>query len=535
MLKQTLTQRSLKLGGAGSGVVYQLHRTALNAAALNEAAVVLWQKIRHLNPTHLAAPGLGAAPIAAAIGQVALAHGLVLETLAVRDPAKSRAGERLVEGFAPPPAGQAVRMVFVDDTITHGSTYRATQKAVAESGIAAQWVACALLIDAWHPHGSRQIDAAGVPVYSALRRHDVGLTRDALQPMPAPFDLAAPLWVRHGLVSKPEHPRKAIPVIYQKSVIIALDDCSIRSYDLITGYEIWVLEAINPRSKGCGNDLTVQPDGFILLGSYDGTVTKLCAATGQVAWSRLLAMAIHSAPSVDGNCVYVSTEDRNQGAAAGRVVCLDYMTGAMHWQTQLGELSPTQTACTYGYVAAAANNCMAFLLCAWTGAIRWQVKLPALARGRPVYAYGTVIFACENGEVIAFSTDDGSVAWHNRASCGFDHSSPLLIDGCVVLVDGSMHLLALCARTGVLKWVNRLRGKAAWRPTVVGKHLITWTADGHVAMHDPATQTKVWETKAKGKRVFIGSTPAAAGSSHIAKLCGDGRLAVFKLNASTSL
>ncbi len=179
---------------------------------------------------------------------------------------------------------------------------------------------CALLIDAWHPYGSRRIDASGVPVFSALRRHDVGLTRDSMLKTSAPFDVSSPVWVRHGLISKPEFARKATPVIYQNSVIVALDDCSIHSYDLTTGDERWALEATNPRSKGCGNDLAVQPDGFMLVGLYDGTVTKIDATTGAVAWSRLLAMAIHSAPTVAQTVVYACGSDAMIHAAREQLI-----------------------------------------------------------------------------------------------------------------------------------------------------------------------------------------------------------------------
>ena len=541
MLKQTLTQRSLALGKpAGSGVTYQLHRTTLNAAALREAGNTLWAKIRHLEPTYLLAPGLGAAPIAAAIGQAALKDKVVLETLAVRDPAKSRQGERLVEGY-PPPAGQAVRAIFVDDTITHGTTYRQTLTSVAQAGIAVQIVGCALLLDAWHPYGSRQIAAAGVPVYSALRRHDVGLTRDALgTPMPAPFDLSKSVWIRHGLVTKPEFTRKAIPVIHDGSVIVACDDCSIRSFDLATGDERWVYESPRPRSKGCGNDLTVQPDGYMVVGLYDGMVTKLNVKTGEVAWSRLIAMAIHSAPTVaalnDGFSVFVSTEDRDaQGKAFGRVVSLDYDTGALQWQVTLRHLGPTQTAYHLGQVAVAANDGVATLIDADAGGVvLWQAKLPALARGRPVFDMGKAIYACENGEVLALSCKDGSTLWRTRPSTGFDHAAPLqysFYEREIILLDNTMHILALNTCTGALLWVQRLRGKHSWRPTVLSSDsLLTWSHDGHVAVIDLTDPCKTWETKAKGSRVFAGNTPAAVGNGHVVRLCSDGRLAVFKLN-----
>lgn len=547
-LSTLLTVRSLNLVKLGSGVVYQLHRTSLNALAVRAAATTLWSQIKPLNPHYLVAPGLGAAPIAAAIAQVALADGVELETLAVRDPAKSRKNERLVEGYLPA-IGEIVRCVFVDDTITSGTTYRAALQAVSQAGVAAQWVACAVLLDAWHPYGSRRISASGVPVFSALRRHDIGLTRDASDDpalrLPAPFNLAKPTWVRYGLVSKPEHTRKAVPVIWQDCLLLATDDCTLHCFDLATGDERWQLASSHPRSKGCGNDLVVQSDGSLLLGLYDGSVSRVDARTGTLLWSRRLAMAIHSAPTLYNGAVFVTTEDYRAGKPAGRCVALDYATGNMLWQLSCGGLCPTQTAVSCGRVAWASNDGQAHMA-GIDGTQHRQWPLPSMARGRPAFVklpncqHG-LVYACEAGQVICINAESGALAWQVHINSGSNHCTPQVIGNRIFLTDASMHLVELCAASGQLLAANRLRGQVPWRPSPLRYNqreaLLCMTNEGHASVsylngRDPLT--KGWQVKVAGKSAWPGNTPAAIGSGHMARLCADGRLAVFPLTEGYS-
>lgn len=518
LTRRMMISRVVNLGAhPGSGVSYSIHRVSQNAAAAREIGEYLWSRLRDHGIQYLIAPGSGAAPVAAAIGAAALRDNVVLETLHIRDPKRARAGERLVEGFLP---NHPVRAAFVDDVITAGGTFKRSLATLADYTDKIECVAIALVFDSFHPKGSRRLIAEGMPVYALMDRREIGLTRDSSRRVADVF--SAPLWIRAGLVSRPQYQRKTVPIVTADAVICGLDDCSVEAYGVEDGQRLWRLESPFQRSKGSSCELLLSDEGILYSGSYAGLLTA--SRNGDIVWRYRIAHALHSRPTLVSGRLYQNVEDF-QDRPLGRLVCLDAATGQLLWEVPHHHFGPTGVAVADG-VAVTANNAAELIGVSLEGAVLWRHRMQAMMRGRALLLAGRVIYLDESGNLVKLDLHSGEEIQRTRFSKSAAHSEPLLVDGVLVVTDNSMHLAGYDPDTFERLWINRLRGACQWRPTVYKHYLLTQTTEGALAATIAATGEKIWERK----RPYRWSTsPMGVSDTHAAIMSLDGRLTFHKL------
>src|SRR3984957_3804871 len=79
----------------------------------------------------------------------------------------------------------------------------------------------------------------------------------------------------------------------------------------------------------CGGSSAAVADGVVYVGSYDGYVYALNAATGVKLWSFATGGEVFSSPAVANGVVYVGSNDQN-------VYALNATTGAKLWSYTAG-------------------------------------------------------------------------------------------------------------------------------------------------------------------------------------------------------
>lgn len=79
----------------------------------------------------------------------------------------------------------------------------------------------------------------------------------------------------------------------------------------------------------CGGSSATVVNGVVYVGSYDGNVYALNAATGVKLWSFLTGGEVFSSPAVANGVVYIGSEDDN-------VYALNAATGAKLWSYHTG-------------------------------------------------------------------------------------------------------------------------------------------------------------------------------------------------------
>jgi outer membrane protein assembly factor BamB/orotate phosphoribosyltransferase len=508
-------------------------RMMLTQARLAEiAGRLMWQLIRPFRPTVIVGPGFGSTPLLYAIALSALRDDVSLQVLMVREKRKTHNRKRWVDGKH---AAAGSVAVIIDDFMDSGATLSMVQEALKADHHDLRIAAAGIFFDVWQPLGSRQITVSRLPVVSLFRRHDLGLTRDAFDARPPlmkgsfpPF-VEKPLWWRFDLNRKRRYPYKCTPVIADGAVFVADDHCNVWRHDLRDGAIQWKYQSLADPLKGIVQLLQFADDSLV-FGCYDGTITRLDAASGTPRWRVRQDSSIHATPALDAvrGRVFINTEQWNAGAPLGSLVALDWSTGRMvwtyrHWYWAPG--SPYYCA-RNDVVLATCNDSTLVCVDAAHGRLRWKVHTRGLARGRPVTAGGRAYVATEKGRLHCVDIASGEECWTIRYGRGLKHIFLVAHGGCVYLFDGKWCLSAFDEQSGKLRWINRLRSQGSWCPIPCGAYFAALSRDGELAVLDPRREIKVWEGKLGGTYMQA----PAIGAGHLAAASNNQGLKVFKIN-----
>jgi outer membrane protein assembly factor BamB/formylglycine-generating enzyme required for sulfatase activity len=214
------------------------------------------------------------------------------------------------------------------------------------------------------------------------------------------------------------------------------------------------------RTGGPVRSSPVVVDGTVYVGSHDGHVYAIDAATGRQKWSHAAGGIVSGSALVAGGVVYIASE-------TGRFFALRATDGSLVWQAETGG-KPAGSAAIIGdqvYLGGGAMRGGSTVLsmttrpmiafAAATGAPRWEG-----AAGPQGYAAvatdGERIYAGLNGsDYAAFAVDGGQMQWSYRGHQRRQFMSLTVVDGSVYVPITVGGLVArLEARTGREEWIN---------------------------------------------------------------------------------
>ncbi|HJU25226.1 MAG TPA: outer membrane protein assembly factor BamB [Rhodanobacteraceae bacterium] len=257
-------------------------------------------------------------------------------------------------------------------------------------------------------------------------------------------------------------------------------------------------------------------DGKLYVASVDGKLAALDAATGKTIWEndtrthglfgyfgkkKHYPDALYAGgPSVNGDLMVVGTLD-------GHVYGLDAATGKQRWAAELSDEVVSAPTIDGGLVYARTNDGRIYALDAATGARKWvndQAEIPLLSlrgNGPVLVAHGVVFYGSDDGKIVALRSDTGSAQWQQQLAKGEGRSDIEKLDD----ADGSLQLdgdtLFADAYHGSLVSVNAPDGKVNWnRPfssyvgvAIAGKQVIGIDEDSQVWAMDASTGADVWK------------------------------------------
>ncbi len=217
--------------------------------------------------------------------------------------------------------------------------------------------------------------------------------------------------------------------------------------------------------------------GKVYFGGSDGKVYALQADTGLEAWEPFQTGGkIWSTPVIDGDTVYVSSFDK-------KLYALDANTGEKKWETvEAG-----------GAIVAApivANNTLYFgamdryfyAVDAADGKLKWQSAVEAgkWFWAKPVIYNNTIYAPSLDGKVYLFDAESGrqlvdAIDLGNPVS-----SSPVLVDGLIIIASGEGRIYSLDTANNQLKPLADVKQK-------VDSPL--WASDGVVYIHTQEQET----------------------------------------------
>jgi outer membrane protein assembly factor BamB/orotate phosphoribosyltransferase len=491
-------------------LVFDFRRMLTQSRNAGMAGRLMWQLIKPFQPRVLIGPGFGASPLLYSTALAALADGVELQVLMVRDKRKAHNQKRWVEGDHASAAGK--RAVMLDDFMKAGSALPLVREALKADSVKLDIVALALFFDMWEPLGSRQISTSQLPVMSLFTRHDIGLSRDCHDAVPpfmkghAPdFVGDTPRWWRMGLNKSLAYPTKCAPVMADGAVFVADEKSTLWRHDLGTGDIQWSVPSLETPQKGIVQKLQ-HVQGSLVYGCYDGSITRVNAVTGTLLWRWKIDSSIHATPAIDeaGGRIFINTEQWNGGQPRGHLQCLDLATGRLLWKHRHVWWPPGTAAYCSGadLVVAPCNDESLSALNAASGCVAWRFKTEGLVRGRPliktVQGKSRVYAATERGRLHCLDTATGELIWTRRYGQGLWHQFLVADDRAVFVMDGKWHFTAFDLDSGATRWLGRLRSPGCWQPVWCGAFLVVLSRQGHLAVFDPASELKMWEGRIPG-------------------------------------
>ena len=200
---------------------------------------------------------------------------------------------------------------------------------------------------------------------------------------------------------------------------------------------------------------------------------------------------------------------------------------------------------------------------ATTGEVDWQLSLGSGSNMVPAAASGHVFVGAGDGRFLSINIETGTEAWSYEGEGQFGHTSPVFVDGMVVVGDRGVSggrrgaVIALDAKTGQKKWETgfgatglstpgvtkgavfagfgktvgffnlkdgKLQSKPRIRcganafgsPTIIGKHLLYGHLDGNLYVHDAKSGKIEWQFRVPDaqvsdfvhahERLYVGTT-----------------------------
>ena len=255
------------------------------------------------------------------------------------------------------------------------------------------------------------------------------------------------------------------PVVADGRVYTIDTTATVRAFDMRTGAPVWSSRITKEREKtnvafgggvAFGNGRVYATSGYGVAAAFD-------AATGAQVWRDDLGTPLRGAPAVEGDRVYVLTQDN-------QLFALDAATGKTQWDA--------------------------------TGTVE-QTGL--LGAGAPAVAQDTIVVGFSSGELNALRVENGRAVWQDQlARTGrttalaalTDIDAPPVIDnGRVFAIGHGGRMAALELATGQRVWERNLAGTSM--PWVAGEFIYAVTVDGEL----------VAVTRGEGKVKWVAQLP----------------------------
>jgi outer membrane protein assembly factor BamB len=234
--------------------------------------------------------------------------------------------------------------------------------------------------------------------------------------------------------------------------------------------------------------------GVLYVGSDDGSVYALDAASGQRRWRFATAGPVASTPAVVGGLVYFMSYD-------GKFYAVEADSGKLRWKFTTG-----------GERRFEAKNLHGFLPKNQTIPDPFDLFLSS-----PVVAEGAVFFGCGDGNLYALDASTGALRWKLQTG-DVVHASPAYADGVVYVGSWDTYLYAVEALSGKEKWRFKsgddpyIHNQVGFQssPAVVGGVVYVGCRDSNLYAIDAASGTEKWRVNNQGSWV-IGSPAVTQG------------------------
>ena len=181
-------------------------------------------------------------------------------------------------------------------------------------------------------------------------------------------------------------------------------------------------------------------DGTVYVGSDDGNLYAVDAATGTEEWAFETENSVNSSPTVVNGTVYVGSNDHN-------LYAVDTATGTEKWAFETGGLVMSSPTVADGTVYVGGYDYNLYAVDVTTGTEKWAFETGSLVESSPTVVNGTVYVGSNDHNLYAVDTATGTEKWAFETG-GLVMSSPTVADGTVYIGGYDYNLYAITASAG---------------------------------------------------------------------------------------
>lgn len=248
--------------------------------------------------------------------------------------------------------------------------------------------------------------------------------------------------------------------------------------------------------------------GLAFVGSGDGEMRALDAATGEQRWSFTADSGVEITPTWADGLLYF-------GSLNGTLYALDASTGASVWRAEI-QAAPNSTPVVVDgvlYVGSEANALMA--LDAATGEELWRFATDAPIPRSPSVVGNLIVTGTENGLLLAVDATTHEKLWEFQGDPNELVGAVPVADG-VVYFPQAMMLWALDAQTGEVLWERDVNEGGVRCALPFERIVVTCGFNGQMTGLDARTGDTAWTTMLGGA-----SSPAALVDGVVYTVAGD--------------
>ena len=269
------------------------------------------------------------------------------------------------------------------------------------------------------------------------------------------------------------------PAIANGLLYIGSDDGNIYALNAASGTLVWNYQTYYP----VGSSPAVS-QGLVYAGSTNGKVYALNATTGGFVWSYQTGSYVYSSPAVANGILYIGSDDN-------KTYALNATTGALVWSYQTGSYVGSSPALGAGLVYIGSYDNKTYALNSNTGSLVWSYTTGGYIASCPALAGNIVYVGSNDGKIYALNANTGALAWSYQTGSSIV-SSPAVTQGLVYVGASNGKVYALNANTGNLAWIFQANNGIESSPAVAGGVVYVGSDDGNLYALAASSGALVW-------------------------------------------
>jgi outer membrane protein assembly factor BamB len=288
--------------------------------------------------------------------------------------------------------------------------------------------------------------------------------------------------------------------------------------------------------------------GRVYFGSYDGNIYAVDVKSGEQRWKfasegerRFTGRHLHgsdpagesmpdpfdfylSSPVIDAETVYVGSGD-------GNIYALDAASGALRWKFRTGNVVHASPAIANGMVYIGSWDSYFYAIDARSGHERWRFKTgedheianQVGIQSSATIAEGMVYFGCRDSNLYALDAVSGVKKWAYPTKGSWVISTPIAKDGTLYFATSDSGLLhAVDAKTGVLKYSLSFHHWPMFSsPVIAGRSLYIGSHAGTLIAIDLDKHATAWTFSTDGAKQNSAALTKKDGDPNYAAAFGD--------------